>query len=109
MVLGIILATWLPFVVEAAAGDPVFQNPLGANATLIGLLSNITTFLLGLVGFIALLSLVWGGTMYIISFGDETGIKRAKTIVIWSIVGLVVIILAFFIVRTVTSILGILT
>lgn len=107
---GVALAVILlvPFMVSAQAPVPsTFTNPLGTNTTVITLLSGITNFILGLAGFLALLSLVWGGTMYIISFGDDAGIKRAKAIVVWSIFGLVVIILAFFVVRTVTTILGV--
>lgn len=84
----------------------VFANPLRFS-NVYDLLANVTKWILGLVGFVALLSLVWGGTLYIISFGDEAGLKKAKTIIIWSIVGLIVILLAFFIVQTVANILGV--
>lgn len=83
-----------------------FTNPIGAQ-NVPQLLTSVIKWILGLVAFVALISLVWGGVLYIISFGNEAGIKKAKTIIIWSIVGLIVILLAFFIVRTVANILGI--
>lgn len=97
-----VLMLLAPLLVSAA----VFKNPIGYS-NVPDLLSSVVKWILGLVGFIALLSLVWGGTLYIISFGDEAGIKKAKTIIIWSVVGLIVILLAFFIVRTVSNILGV--
>lgn len=96
----------VPLAMWAAEPAAVFTNPIGFNSVP-ALLNNLIRWILGLVGFIALLSLIWGGVMYIISFGSEAGIKKAKTIIIWSIVGLVVILLAFFIVRTVANILGV--
>lgn len=104
-----VLATLLSMgmvMMPLIAWAQVFTNPIGYS-TAPQLLSAVVKWILGLVGFVALLSLVWGGTLYIISFGDEAGLKKAKTIIIWSIVGLIVILLAFFIVRTVANILGV--
>ena len=57
----------------------------------------------GLAGAVALLFLVIGGVRYVLSRGDPNATAQAKGTVLYSIVGLVVVILAFTIVRFVVS------
>lgn len=47
-------------------------------------------FLLSIVGVLAIIMLVAGGIMYLSSAGDEDRIKKAKGIVLYSIIGIVV-------------------
>lgn len=54
------------------------------------LFANIGTFLTGLVAALALVALVWGGVMYILSLGDESRSARAKHIILYAILGLLV-------------------
>lgn len=107
------IGTWLavvllfvlcvPFFVAAAVPAPAqFQNPLGGT-TIYSLLGKVIGFLLGLVGLLAMLALVWGGIQFIISFGDETKLKSAKQIVYAAISGLLVVTLSYLIIRVVTQ------
>ena len=54
------------------------------------LAANIGTFLTGLVAALALVALVWGGVMYILSLGDESRSARAKNIILFAIIGLLI-------------------
>ncbi|TSC93244.1 MAG: Uncharacterized protein CEN89_148 [Candidatus Berkelbacteria bacterium Licking1014_7] len=45
-------------------------------------------------GIVAVASIVWSGYTFITSFGDEEKAGKAKKILIYSIIGLVVVILA---------------
>ena len=89
--------------------QPVFQNPLGGNdQTFIEILGTIIQWLIGFSASLALLAIVTGGIMYIISFGDENRTRRAKSILFWAVIGLIVTLMAFTIIITVTnSILGV--
>ena len=67
------------------------NNPLGSGVTFEGAAERIITTALGVSGVLALISFVWGGTMWAISGGDTGKIQKGKTMMIWAIMGLVVI------------------
>jgi len=77
-----------------------FTNPLGVTKPE-DFLGNIIKFLLGLVGSLALIAIIWGGIVYITSIGDDSRIKHAKSVITWAVVGLAVVILAYTIIQTV--------
>ena len=75
-----------------------------------GNVSNINDFiiyviniLLGIVGFVALLFLIIGGFRYITSAGNEESAGQAKKIITNAIIGIVIVILAFVIVRVIIT------
>ncbi len=60
----------------------------------------MTNLIAAITGPFALLSLVGGGLMYVIAGGDEEKTGKAKKIITWAIVGIVVIYGAFALVST---------
>lgn len=102
-----LLAVWCLVMGAQSVLAAKFENPLGSNTTFSGLIIKMTQFLLGLVGFLAMASLVWGGTMYIISLGNDNLVQQAKKIILWAVIGLIVIILSFVIIMTVQRFLGV--
>ncbi len=57
-------------------------------------LGNILDTLMLLIGFLAVIVLVYGGIRYITSTGDSARIKAAKDTIIYGIIGLIVAIIA---------------
>lgn len=51
---------------------------------------NIMDFLLAIVAALALLAIIWGAVMYIMSLGSEQRVARAKSILLYSLFGLAV-------------------
>lgn len=95
-----------PFFVQAQGGG--IENPLGNTSTITGLLIQVIQFLLGLVGVLALLALIIGGVRIILAFGSEDKLRDGKKIIWWAIVGLIVVIASFAIIRLVAvEILGV--
>jgi hypothetical protein len=110
----IVLANiWMPLVVLAGTSANGFTDPLhlpvnaDPKVAVAAMLNRIITFLLGLVGGLAMIAIIWGGIMYVISLGDESRTKKAKTIITMAVVGLVVVILAMTIINTVANALGV--
>lgn len=58
-------------------------------------IAGMTNLVAALAGPFALLSLVAGGLMYVIAAGDDEKIGKAKKIITWSLIGLVVMYSAF--------------
>ena len=73
-----------------------------------GALTNITNTILRAIGLIAVIMLVFGGFKYIISGGDSAKVASAKNTIIYAIIGLIIVILAYaivnFVVNTVSTI-----
>jgi hypothetical protein len=68
-----------------------------------GVLGNIANVLIFLVGAVAVIMLIWGGLQYVISAGDSKRVESAKNTILYSIIGIVVAILAYAIVNFVVT------
>lgn len=67
-------------------------------------LASIFAGVLLLAGAFCVLFIVLGGVQYIISQGDAAKIKKAKDSIMYAVVGLVVVAVAFFIVQLVIGV-----
>jgi hypothetical protein len=80
-------------------------NPLKFS-TVEGALTSIMSGLKNLVGVLAILMIVIGAIMYILSFGNPDNIKRAKSIIFAALVGLAIVIAAPAFLREISILLG---
>lgn len=102
------LAT-LPMIATATAFDDVC--PTGStdaickdkNANIMDSVKVIVNTLLYVLGAIAVLMIIVGGIMYTISGGDAASVKKAKDMILYSVVGVVVALLSYAIVNFVLS------
>lgn len=80
-------------------------NPLSVS-TPGALIGNIVKTLMGIVGVVAVLMIVWGGIMYMTSAGNDEKIGTAKKIITGAIIGLAISILAYTLVDFVIKAIG---
>ena len=59
-----------------------------------------TNFFLGFLALIAMLALIYAGFLYVTTLGNEEQAKKAKNIVAWVVIGIIVIFLAYALVNT---------
>lgn len=85
--------------VDCAQGDETPTTLFGAE----GIFTTIVNVMLFLIGAISVIMLIIGGVRYTISNGDQGAVTSAKNTIMYAIIGLVVAILAFAIVRFVTG------
>ncbi len=78
-------------------------KPAGVSGDLQGSFSQIANLLIFLVGAVAVIMLIIGGLRYVISQGDAAQVKSAKDTLLYSIIGIVVAILAYAIVNFVSG------
>lgn len=106
--MGIILtAGFFSLAGGSALAQGKFVNPLGETTTAAGIIATATRYLLGLVGFLAMAALVWGGVLYIVSLGNDQNVQKAKQVIFWAIAGLIIIMLSYVILSTVLGFLGV--
>lgn len=103
----LVLATL--FVGKALAQDPFF-NTSGAAApdvTRQGSLSdNVTTlinYFLGFLGLVAVAFLIYAGVLMVTAGGDEDQVGKARKIITYAVIGIVIILLSWTIVTFVTN------
>lgn len=78
----------------------VVVNELNDVLTLVG---NVISILMFIAGAVAIAFIIIGGFTYITSSGDSAGIKKAKETIVNAIVGLVIAMVAFGVVRFITG------
>ena len=72
-----------------------------------GIVINIINAILGIVGLIAVVMIILGGISYMTSSGDSAKVKKGKDTILYGVIGLVIVGLAYAIVNFVlSSILG---
>ncbi|MDD3066297.1 MAG: pilin [Candidatus Gracilibacteria bacterium] len=89
----------------AAQGLTVFKNNYKGNtySNAIGMIAGWTNFVLPFVSVLAITALIYAGFLYITAFGNEEQTGKAKKIILWVVVGIVLIISAYAIVNTLVS------
>ncbi len=68
---------------------------------------NVTNFVLGFLGLVAVLAIIYGGFIYLTAGGDEGKTENGKKSIIYAVIGIVIILGAFALVRTVICYVGV--
>ena len=73
------------------------------NTNLINSINTVINVAIGLIGFVAVVVIIYGGFQYTTSAGDAAKVKKAKDTIMYGVIGLVVALLAFAIVNFILS------
>ena len=79
------------------------QNPLGNYADLKDFTQKMIVQVLMVIGLVSLAMIIWNGFMYLTSRGDKTKIDNAKRGLTWSILGLILALFAYTIIKAVAT------
>lgn len=90
-------------VFQACSGssDQVCKSTKTDNAT--SMAKNIVNVMLFVLGIVAVIMIVIGGIRYVLSAGDSSAVTGAKNTILYSVVGLVVALLAYAIINFVLT------
>ncbi len=84
--------------------DNVKPDPVGDQSSdLKGNVTNILNAVIGVLGIVAVIVIIIGGVQYMTSAGDSSKVKKAKDTILYGVIGLIVVILAFAIVNFVIA------
>ena len=67
---------------------------------------NVSRWILGIVGSLTLLMFIYGGTMFLISAGSSDKIGEARKIITAAVVGLLIVLASFLIIKFVLASMG---
>jgi Type IV secretion system pilin len=89
---------------QVCLNDPLgFGNDTDAPQKVIG---KVIQMVLGVIGSLALLMVVYGGVVWMTAAGSQEKVKKGRDILIWAIVGLVVIFSSYAVVNFVLTGIG---
>ncbi|MCK5472315.1 hypothetical protein KAI54_03970 [Candidatus Gracilibacteria bacterium] len=99
---GITISTTVLDGPGAADGLVTFKKNYEGNkyGSAIGMITGWTNFMLPFVGALAIAALVYAGFLYLTAAGNEEQTGKAKKIIIWVVIGIIVIFSAYAIVNT---------
>lgn len=75
----------------------------GGQTGLRGIVLTLLNFFLGFLGLLTVAMVIYGGFLYVSSAGNEENVNKAKKILLYAVIGIVVIIASFAIVNTLLS------
>lgn len=91
------------FVGPLPATEGQLDNPLGENKTVQDVIVLVISYLLGILGVVALAMVVYGGLQYVYSAGNSERLQKAKETILWALIGVAIVILSLSIMRFVIS------
>lgn len=74
------------------------DDPMGGQS-LMETVTKVINVVIGLVGLISVVMIIYGGIQYTLSAGDSGKVKKAKDTILYGIIGLIIALLAFAIVN----------
>jgi len=88
---------------NGSSGSTVnLTNPISSDS-IPALIGRVITAVLGVVGSIALLMVIYGGFTWMLAAGNSEKIKKGRDIIVWAMLGLVVIFTSYALVRFVIT------
>lgn len=103
MVLVMVVSLFAVPAVVSAQGSPANSNfglenvnfGISRNDDLKGTINSIIQVLLGFLGILAVIIILWGGFIWMTAAGDETKVDKAKKLIVSGIIGIVIILAAY--------------
>lgn len=62
---------------------------------------NIVNFFLGFLGLISVIMVIYGGITYVTAAGNQESIDKAKKVIMYAIIGIVIVLISFALINTV--------
>ena len=97
-------AVGFSFKCEAVRGWGLFRNPDNVPDDFNQSIKSATDWILGFVGMIAVLMIIWGGINYLTSAGDEDKARTGKKTISYALIGLVIAGIAYAIVDVIITV-----
>ena len=84
---------------DVCTDNPTSSICTNKDTTLSDKIITVVNTLLYVLGVVAVLMIIFGGILYIVSGGDAANVKKAKDTIMYAVIGLVVAILSYAIVN----------
>ena len=105
----ILLFTTVVFLGSAVSvlAQVTLPNPLDPVSNFTVLISNITTYIFGIVGAIAILVFIWAGILYLTSGANPGNVQKANKAVLYAVIGLAIALAGSGLIALIQTIIGV--
>ncbi len=93
-----------PLLIPAISHAAQLKNPLRFSG-ITAIVTFVVNVLVSVVGFVAIIAIILAGYQMIFSAGEAEKLKAAKNRLVWAIIGLLVVVLAYSIIRILLTVL----
>lgn len=73
----------------------------GGEGSFRNIILQIVNFFLGFLGLIAVIMVIYGGIQYVTAAGNQEQIDKAKKVIMYAIIGIIIVLISFALVNTV--------
>lgn len=77
------------------------SDATGGQTSLRGLVLTIVNYFLGFLGLLAVIMVIYGGVTYVSSAGNDEAVGKAKKIIMYALIGIIIILLSFVVVKAI--------
>lgn len=88
-------------LIDSSDAPSAISGATGGEGDFKTLANRIINFFLGFLGFISILMVIYAGILYVTSAGNDDSVGKAKKILLYAVVGIVVIFLSYALVNTI--------
>ncbi len=88
-------------LLDTGDNPEVIGAATGGETSLRGLILTLVNYFLGFLGLLAVIMIIYGGVSYVTSAGNDEAVGKAKKIIMYAIIGIILILLSFVLVRAV--------
>ena len=88
-------------LIDPSDNPSAISDATGGESSFKALAQTLLNYALSFLGFVATIMVIYGGVLYVTSAGNDTEVEKAKKILLYAVVGIVLILLSFALVNTV--------
>lgn len=88
-------------LIDPSDNPELISGATGGTGDLKGIVKTILNFFLGFLGFVATIMVIYGGVLYVTSAGNDENVAKAKKILMYAIVGILIILVSFALINTI--------
>ncbi len=83
---------------------PIVSQLSGGQTSLRGIILTVVNFFLTFLGLLTVVMVIYGGFLYVSAAGNEDNVGKAKKILLFSVIGIVIIVASFAFVNTILQV-----
>lgn len=88
-------------LIDSTDNPDIISGATGGESSIKELVKTMLNFALSFLGFVATVMVIYGGILYVTSAGNDENVGKAKKILLYAVVGIVIILLSFALVNTI--------
>lgn len=93
--------TFATSLINSSDNPDAIAGATGGESSLRELIQTILNYFLGFLGFVATLMVIYGGVLYVTSAGNDESVGKAKKILMYAVLGIIIILISFALINTV--------